>query len=232
MSTSTISHVADRLAMKEWVNLTFWKDELTRFDQEVNADLSNSHELLKNIPLAVWGATLLQPEEYFPRAAKFLPIMPSNEVQNNWTGACGTVLLELSFSFVQQVIMHIAELNIHLKDAKVLDFGIGWGRLARLWLKYLPPAQLDGCDAWDISLNHARACNLQNRLVKSDSLLEELPFPNNHFDMIYAFSIFTHLDEIAFTHCLSGIAKMLKQGGWRNIYRTPFKILAITHQFT
>ncbi len=96
---------------------------------------------------------------------------------------------------------------------RVLDFGIGWGRVARLWMKYLPPDQVYGCDAWEKSIDLAKKCRLKNTIVHSDSLLDTLPFPEESFDLIYAMSIFTHLDEQAFVSCFKGISKMLKRNG-------------------
>jgi len=99
------------------------------------------------------------------------------------------------------------------RDCRVLDFGIGWGRLARLWLKYGGPDRLDGCDAWDESLEKARDCGLRNHLVRSDPLLETLPFDEASFDIVWAFSVFTHLSPEAMLHGLTGLAKMLKPSG-------------------
>jgi SAM-dependent methyltransferase len=213
MSVADISHVAHRLSLPEWIELDFWKGELENFDLVVSPDLQNVAQLLEAVPLAVWGAALLKPDQYFPRASSFLPVMPADKIQKQWTGSFGTILLETSLNFVQQAVTYFGADNLKLSNTKILDFGIGWGRLARLWLKYVPPSQLHGCDAWDMSLDLAKACMLQNMLVKSDSLLAELPYPLGSFDYIYAFSIFTHLDESAFKGCLKGIGNMLKPNG-------------------
>lgn len=192
----------------------FWSDALKCFDREVNEDLGNSSALLKNVPVAIFGTALLDPGKYFTRASRFLPSMPSDQVQRSWTGSAGTLLLETSISFVQQTISFSTALfgsgHPHIR---MLDFGIGWGRIARLLLKYLPPSQVFGCDAWDKSLILARECNLKNTIVKSDPLLKELPFPEGFFDMVYSMSVFTHLNEEAFRSCLAGIWKMLKPSG-------------------
>lgn len=208
-----MSLVTDRLGQKLWVELSTWKNELAIFDSQVSPDLSNAPQLLKNVPMAVFAASLLNPADHFPRASAFLPRMAAEGVQKDWTGSSGTVLLETSIAFMQQLLVAMSEAHISPTDATVLDFGVGWGRLIRLWLKYLPPQQVSGCDAWDMSLNLAKSCGLHNRLVKTDSLLNELPFAESSFDLIYAFSIFTHLDEAAFNSCLSGLSRMLKPAG-------------------
>lgn len=46
-------------------------------------------------------------------------------------------------------------------------------------------------------------------------MLATLPYPEESFDLIYAMSIFTHLNEETFVSCFHGINKMLKrQGGF------------------
>jgi hypothetical protein len=186
---------------------------MERFDAEVRPDLSNAPELLREVPLAIFAAALMWPEKYFPRAHVYLPVPPSNEVQRSWTGSSGELLLETSVAFVQQQLALFSTSGAPLgAGTRLLDFGMGWGRIARLWLKYLPPSQLYGCDAWPQSIALAHECRLQNVVHQSDKTLRELPFPADSFDHIYAMSVFTHLNEAAFRSCFSGIIAMLKLG--------------------
>lgn len=210
--TDMLTHAAGRLAMPAFVAIPLWKDALANFDQKVAPDLSNAPALLKTVPLAAFGATLLDPGAYYPRASAFLPKMPSDQVQRDWTGTSGSILLEQSLAFINHVVHTTGDAGA-MASKRVLDFGIGWGRLARLWLKYLPPQQVSGCDAWDVSIQHARDCGLQNTIVHSDALLGTLPFQSKAFDLVYAFSIFTHLSERSFIGCLRGIREMLDVDG-------------------
>lgn len=210
--TDQMTHASARLSMPDFVQIDLWRDALAAFDRDVRPDLSNAPDLLGAVPLAAFGAALLQPQHYFKRAHAFLPKMASDQTQISWTGSSGPVLLETSLAFVNHVVAACGGPKA-LGSAQALDFGVGWGRLARLFLKYMPPTQLDGCDAWDVSLQHARDCGIKNRLVKSDVYLRELPFDSGSFDLIYAFSIFTHLSEKSFRGCLAGFSKMLKPSG-------------------
>ena len=210
--TDLMTHASARLSMREFVELPLWADALRTFDAELAPDLSNAPELLAQVPLAAFAATLLNPPAHYPRAAKFLPSMPSDLVQRQWTGSDGTVLLETSLAFMAHAVAAAGGPS-QLRGKRVLDFGIGWGRLAKLWLKYLPPDQLKGCDAWDKSLYLARECGIRNEMQLSDALLRTTPYPAKSFDLVYAFSIFTHLSERSFTGCLRGIRDMLVTGG-------------------
>jgi SAM-dependent methyltransferase len=196
-----------------WSRLLLWRQELELLDRKLVPDLSNLPELLDRVPLAIWGQVLQDPSAVFSRADVYLPTMPSPDVQRAWTGLSGGPLLRQSVDFMAQVVLACAEAGIDPKVADVLDFGIGWGRLSRLWLKYAVPSRLVGCDAWESSIELGRDCQLPNELVLSDPLLGELPVAAASRDVVYAFSVFTSLGDVAFPRCLAGIRSMLKPGG-------------------
>lgn len=188
-----------------------WTNELRRVDAEVRPDLSNLPDLLRPVPLAAWGTALLHTREVFPRSGQHLPVMPSGEVQERWTGARGERLLLQSLDFVREVTSWLRLCDIDPAGARGLDFGIGWGRLARLWLKYAPPQALIGADAWQDALDLVADCHLANPLIHTD----EVPHapPARDLDFAWAFSVFTHLDEVAFDACLSSLRGSLRPGG-------------------
>lgn len=196
-----------------WIREPLWSETVDRLDDKLLADLSNIGELCREIPLRVFGQILLDPTSWLSRAGGFLPTMPSDEVQFQWTGNSGVVLLEQSVDFIRTVVEAAALNGLDPGDCRVLDFGIGWGRLARLWLKFAAPELLDGCDAWQDSLDKATECGLRNRLVRSDPLLNELPFAEASFGIVWAFSVFTHLSPDAMLHGLSGLRRMLDPKG-------------------
>ena len=196
-----------------WIHEPLWAEAVKRLDGELLEDLSNIEELCREIPLRIVGQILLDPPASLPRAGAFLPTMPSDDVQQLWTGNSDVALLEQSVEFIKTVIEAAALQEMSPRDIRVLDFGIGWGRLARLWLKYGGPDQLDGCDAWAESLEKARECGLRNRLVQSDALLRELPFEESSYDIIWAFSVFTHLGPQAMGDTLIGLRRMLTPRG-------------------
>jgi SAM-dependent methyltransferase len=78
-------------------------------------------------------------------------------------------------------------------------------------LKYAPPSTVDGLDAWDRSLEVARSTGLRNRLEQSAPLLGS--WPRADYDLIWAFSVFTHLDRQAFEHNLQALLAALKPDG-------------------
>jgi SAM-dependent methyltransferase len=76
----------------------------------------------------------------------------------------------------------------------VLDYGCGWGRLLRLFYKFVPHDRLYGADPWDQSIQKCKECGIRGNLAVSDYVPRSLPF-DVKFDLIFAFSVFTHLSE-------------------------------------
>ncbi len=144
-----------------------------------------------------FGEFLLSlPNEDFPILSSLLPASTPESVQKEWTGSSGIALLRSSISFVNFLVSSFAEITGDpIGKATVLDFGCGWGRLLRLMMFYVKANALFGCDAWENSLAHCKAAGIQVPLAKSDSIPTDLPFAGMNFDLIYCFSVFTHLSE-------------------------------------
>jgi SAM-dependent methyltransferase len=93
----------------------------------------------------------------------------------------------------------------------VLDFGCGCGRVARHW------SALDGptIHGADVSRSLVRWCRKNLPLmetIRSDPL-PPLPYPDGHFDLVYALSVLTHLPEDAGRAWLAELVRILRPGG-------------------
>ena len=188
-----------------------WRTILRQVDADIKADLSNLPALLGRVPLAIWAAALLSPPTFFPRSHPHLPVMASPQIQLKYNAGHGAALLLRSVDFVKQTTIWLGTCGINVRAARGMDFGIGWGRLARLWLKYATPSALLGADAWKPSLDEARGCNLRNRLLLTQAVLTEPPAKG--LDFVWACSVFTHLDREAFEACLLQLGRSLRPGG-------------------
>jgi trans-aconitate methyltransferase len=121
--------------------------------------------------------------------------MSSEKVQNAWTGNHGQPLLTQSLAFIKAMTTGYTSITgAKISDAKVLDYGCGWGRLIRLLYKLTPIDNIYGVDPWDESINECHRNNVKGHLAISDWVPKALPF-NVKFNLIYAFSVFTHLSE-------------------------------------
>lgn len=160
--------------------------------QAARGDFIAALALLRQLPLYRFGELLLDIPEFYPALRAWLPSMASDEVQRNWTGSSGPALLQQSVDFVPAVERGCQQYLGHGIGGRVLDYGCGWGRLLRLLLWHVDPQQLYGVDAWDTSLELCRQHRCLGHLARCEEVPQQLPFSDN-FDLVYAFSIFTHL---------------------------------------
>ena len=150
--------------------------------------------LLRQLPAEIFAHLLLEPPAATPALRAMLPSMASDDAQRHWTGASGALLMSQSLDFMRAVDAASREHLGHGISGKVLDYGCGWGRLLRLLLWYVDPDRIYGVDPWDQSLSMCRQHNCPGQLALCDYVPSSLPF-TECFDLIYAFSVFTHLSE-------------------------------------
>ncbi|HET7827036.1 MAG TPA: class I SAM-dependent methyltransferase, partial [Anaeromyxobacter sp.] len=108
----------------------------------------------------------------------------------------GAALLAQSLSFVREVAGAFRALaGRPLDGARILDYGCGWGRLIRLMYKFSSPDRIWGCDAWESSLALCGRYRVRAHLAPCDEVPTGAPFPGVTFELVYAFSVLTHLSE-------------------------------------
>lgn len=148
-----------------------------------------------------------------PQAKAVLPGLPPERIQINWTGAAGDVTLTEAHKFYVAVKGYADRFGTPLaKSQRVLDFGCGWGRIVRFFLKDLDGHRLHGIDCYPEALELARA---NNRYCRFDRVDPHPPteLPANSYDLVYAFSVFSHLSEAAHKAWLAEFRRLLKPGG-------------------
>jgi len=120
-----------------------------------------------------------------------IPGFPSDHHQVSFTGMTGRQNLEQGFCFYKYA--HKAAKLDRVKNPHILDFGSGWGRIARFWLRDTPPENITTSDAMDMAVNLLKELNAPYHIVKNP------PYPpadyGRKYDLIYAFSVFSHLSE-------------------------------------
>jgi hypothetical protein len=170
------------------------------------------------------------PDPAYPALSALLPRMAAAEVQKSWTGSDGRTLLTQTLAFVQLVDANFQLITRQpLRQQPILDFGCGWGRIMRLFYYFSDPALIYGCDPWDESIEICRADRLLGNLALSDYLPHSLPFDRQKFDLIYAFSVFTHLSERAAATALKTLGEALSERGLLVITIRPVEYWRIHH---
>jgi len=170
---------------------------------------------LQALPLTEFGLFLFSlPDSNFPKMSSALPRMASEEVQKSWTGAAGAPLLKQSLDFVRCLSYDYSRITgSPLNGRKILDFGCGYGRISRLMYYFTDEENLTGVDPWARSIEICFEAGLDKNFYISDYLPTALPVSDTKFDVIIAFSVFTHLSKRATITCLNTITNYLAPKG-------------------
>ena len=190
---------------------------LRRAERSLTGDATMQQALdsLQALSLDDFAAFLWSmPDSDHPRLSRALPPMAPAETQERWTGASGARLLSQSVDFAR-LMMDFAEQQTGrpLGGARVLDYGCGYGRFARLLTHRVQVADYYGVDPWQPSIDACRAAGLGDNVQLSSYLPGSLPVESGTFDLAFAFSVFTHLSERATTCALPLLVDSLKPDG-------------------
>lgn len=77
------------------------------------------------------------------------------------------------------------------EDARILDVGCGKGYLLYEFSQLLPKAKLVGLDISNYALEHAKE---EIRPCLQEGNATQLPFPDNHFDLVYSITTLHNLE--------------------------------------
>lgn len=111
------------------------------------------------------------------------------------------------------IVSRLAARDIHLRPgAAVMDFGCASGRVLRHFLCQSPGLDLWGCDINFRNVEWVRRFLAPSIKVFQSSVLPNLPLEDRSLDLVYAFSVFTHIDEFEIAWLLE-LRRILKPGG-------------------
>ena len=149
----------------------------------------------------------------YPSFRRLLPGFPEEETQRGFVGAAGDHALREAFDAYTSWRDACARHGLPLgRDSRVLDFGCGWGRLLRLFLREVAPENLLGVDVLDQAIELCRQINPWCRFERIEPL-PPIALSDQSFDLIYLFSVFSHLSEDAHAAWLAEFHRLLRPGG-------------------
>ena len=168
--------------------------------------------LFCDLDIDLWALLLTKEYDAYPNIRALLPDTPEPSLQELWNGASGIALAMMGASFYRRLTARFAEHStLALADARVLDFGCGWGRLTRFLARDVAPGALCGCDPAQMILDVCEQTRVPAVLRRSEFVPERLPF-DEPFDLAFAFSVFTHLSEPAHEAALRALHAALRPG--------------------
>lgn len=191
----------------------FHGEDLGRIDAACEDGGPDCFALFRDLDDDLWAVLLTQEYEVLPNIRSLLPDVPDSSLQQLWNGGSGARLAAQSSAFYGKLRARLARhSDVPLADARVLDFGCGWGRLTRFLARDVKPGHLFGCDPVEQILDVCRGSRVPATLARSDFVPERLPFDES-FDLAFSFSVFTHISEEAHESCLRALHEGLRPGG-------------------
>jgi SAM-dependent methyltransferase len=140
-----------------------------------------------------------------------LPGFPSEDLQFRFAGGAGDDTMRDAFSFYI-IVKNLLKQHQRRPPQSVLEFGCGWGRIIRWFLHDIEPDSLWGIDCMPEAIALCRATNRYSRF----ELVNPFPpsaLPSESFDLIYTYSVFSHLSEEAHLAWLGEFKRLLRPGG-------------------
>lgn len=153
--------------------------------------------------LHAYGRTIV------PALRRYLPSLPSRREQVIFTGSWGPMTLWEAFRFYMLVKDHAPALS---PESRVVDFGCGWGRIIRFFIKDVEPSRLCGLDPQPDAI---ATCTATNRWASFEQIDVRPPtsLGDASVDLIYAYSVFSHLSEDVHVQWLEEFARVIRPGG-------------------
>ena len=145
-----------------------------------------------------------------------MPGFPDPEFQKNTVGSSGSATLRGEGRiFYKLVKEYAANLGHTIRpDTRILDFGCGWGRMIRFYFKDIKSENIFGIDVWPDMVTICKSTlHYGNFFTVTPVPSPKTHFSDNSFDIIFAYSVFSHLRHDAAEKWINEFSRILKLGG-------------------
>jgi SAM-dependent methyltransferase len=144
---------------------------------------------------------------------ELLPGLPDPTLQRGWVGKSGDRALREGFHVYRACKLLCEKYDVPIRpESRVLDFGCGWGRVLRFFMRDVLPGNLYGVDVMPFSIQVCQATNSWGQFTLIDGQ-PPTSLPSGSFDLIYLVSVFSHLPEKTTDAWVSEFHRLLKPGG-------------------
>jgi ubiquinone/menaquinone biosynthesis C-methylase UbiE len=141
------------------------------------------------------------------------PEFPDEDLQKITVGSAGEAALRESFLLFDIVKWFIKDSEIELNDnSKLLDFGVGFGRIYRMFLKDFKDGNIIGTDVSQDYIDTCQKCIPFGSFLKNN-ISPPFDLDDESIDVITSYSVFSHLSEKLFTDWQNEFYRVLKPGG-------------------
>ncbi len=172
-----------------------------------------AHEDLKGLGSDAWVARLKRSVGERVMDGALYPDFPSAEIQRQFVGSAYEDALEEAGKFYRFAQESMGDRAYKQSAGKgYLDFGCGWGRIGRFFLRDF---QADNMVGVDIDPDMVAFCAGANLPGGFETIVngQPLPFEDGRFRLVTAYSVFTHLPPHLFRAWLAELLRVLAPGG-------------------
>jgi SAM-dependent methyltransferase len=181
--------------------------------QEGSADPTVVFSTCSRVPDSAWQQVMLNSVDSVFFNGVQLPGFADSTLQRNTVGSSGRQALHEGFTFYSLLKKYAHKYSSPLHQAsRILDFGCGWGRYIRYFLKDTIATNVYGVDVDSVMV---AACE-ESFPYGNFSQVNPFPpfdFPDKHFDLIFAYSVFSHLSAPAADAWIQEFSRVLSPGG-------------------
>jgi SAM-dependent methyltransferase len=136
------------------------------------------------------------------------PPLPDPSLQAQFVGSSGQEAFVEARTFCSK-LRRAGKLR---SESRVLDFGVGWGRLYRVLLNHVQPAGLVGVDIDPDCIDLCREA-MPYGTFAVNPVTPPLDLPARAFDAVYAYSVFSHLEPSLTLRWLQDFRRLLRPHG-------------------
>lgn len=142
-----------------------------------------------------------------------LPGFPDAEIQEMTTGQSGYETLREANHFYEDCLEKFkGSENFSRHNKALLDFGTGWGRILRFFLRDFQSDRLYGVDVYPELLDICKSTFEFGTFIKCNAL-PPLDLADQSIDFITGYSVFSHLSEKTSLAWIKEFHRIMKPGG-------------------
>ncbi len=138
--------------------------------------------------------------------------MPSEQVQISTGGKIGRSNIIESIDFCDAVMSRYVASGAS-PNPSILDFGCGWGRITRAFLKETTDGKVTGADVRSDALQLAKSLAPAINFVLMDPRPPAAMFQDSSFDLVVGYSVFSHLSEDVAKAWINEFGRIVAPGG-------------------
>jgi ubiquinone/menaquinone biosynthesis C-methylase UbiE len=158
-----------------------------------------------------WLATLI--DSVHGRNQMPMPGFPSAEVQRQFVGQSDEDAIYEAWRFYSLMSERWRSAGLRIgHGSHVLDFGCGWGRFARMFLRDVPASHIYCADTWSLPLDVCEETGVPGHKVRMGPMPPSA-LPSAQFELAFAYSVFSHLSPKAHLAWRTELARAVKPGG-------------------